>query len=102
MSEFDEVAAAIQIIDDGKGGFTVKNEEENIVQTIAAPTPPKTQDGFKRTLLCLYLLVIVICNVCFVFHLILAVDPIELAKLMPVPRKVKQQKYPRVRRPGDE
>lgn len=31
--DFDEVAAAIQIIDDGKGGFTVKNEDD--VSTMA-------------------------------------------------------------------
>lgn len=36
LGEFDEVAAAIQIIDDGNGGFTVKNEDD---QPNAAPIP---------------------------------------------------------------
>lgn len=30
VSEVDEIAAAIQIIEDGQGGFTVKNEPDPV------------------------------------------------------------------------
>lgn len=36
------------------------------------------------------------------FHFPAVIDPVELAKKLPVPRNVKQVKYPRVVQPGDE
>lgn len=53
INDFDEVAAAIQIIDDGKGGFTVKSEDDTS-PSIAKPQSSRVAVGLHgyRGILC--------------------------------------------------